>query len=71
MITIKGNTIDMEYRYGMRLRGFGPGCQPGQNLIRREDSMTKKYYDIIVYGRQLSESECEQYSLDDLNKNDK
>ena len=69
-ITITISDI-MEYKYGMRLRGFGPGCQPGPGLIRRENANTKKYYDIIVYGRQLSESECDQYSLDDLSVEEK
>jgi len=56
----------MEYRYGMRQRGFSIGCQPKQGLIRREDSTDKKYWDIIVYDRKLTKQECETYALDDL-----
>lgn len=55
-----------EYRYGMRLRGFSPGCQP-KGTIRREDDSTGKYWDIIIYDRQLSEKEMSDYELDDLN----
>ena len=58
----------MQYRYGMRLRGFSLGCQPMAGFIRREDDETGKYHDIIVYGRKLSEQELRQYELDDLNK---
>lgn len=56
----------VEYRYGMRLRGFSPGAQP-KEVLRREDDTTGKYYDIIVYDRQLSAAEIADYELDDLN----
>lgn len=56
----------MEYRYGMRLRGFSPGAQP-KEVLRREDDPTGKYHDIIVYGRQLSADEIAEYELDELN----
>lgn len=55
-----------EYRYGMRLRGFSIGCQPKEGLLRREDSHSDRYYDILVYGRPLTEQECREYELDDL-----
>lgn len=55
----------MEYRYGMRLRGFSIGCQP-KGVIRREDS--DKYWDIIVYDRPLTEEEIRHYSLTPLGK---
>lgn len=54
----------MEYRYGMRLRGFSPGCQPKEGLLRREDDPSGKYYDIIVYDRQLTSKELRDYELD-------
>ena len=56
----------MEYRYGMRLRGFSPGCQPKAGLIGCEDG-GKKYHDILVYKRPLTAKELEEYELDDLN----
>ena len=55
-----------EHRYGMRLRGFSPGAQPG-GVLRREDDPTGKYHDIIVYDRQLSADEIAEYELDELN----
>lgn len=58
----------MQYKYGMRLRGFSPSCQPMAGFIRREDDETGKYHDIIVYERKLSEQELRMYELDDLNR---
>ena len=57
-----------EYRYGMRLRGFSIGCQPYEGLLRREDDVTERYYDIIVYDRELDKEEVSHYSLDPLNE---
>ena len=51
-----------EYKYGMRSRGFSPLCQPMNGFIRREDST--KYYDVIVYNRELTEKELRDYQLD-------
>ena len=56
----------MEYKYGMRLRGFSPGCQPKEGLIRREDDPTGKYYDILIYNRELTGEELKAYELDAL-----
>lgn len=52
--------------YGMRLRGFSPGCQPKEGLVRREDDHAGNYYDILFYSRELSEKEVEEYELDYL-----
>lgn len=57
----------MEYKYGMRLRGFSIGCQPMKGFVRREDDETGKYYDILIYNRPLTESEIYSYELDSLN----
>lgn len=54
----------MEYRYGMRLRGFSIACQPKEGLLYREDDITGRYHDIIVYNRELSEKEITDYDLD-------
>ena len=56
----------MEYRYGMRLRGFSIGCQPMNGLLRREDDTTGKYWDILVYDRELTKDEINDYELNDL-----
>lgn len=54
----------LEYYYGMRLRGFSPGCQPMEGLLRREDDWTGKYWDILVYDRELNYIQLEHYDLD-------
>lgn len=56
------------YRYGMRLRGFSIGCQPKGGLIAREDDPTGRYYDILVYDRELTAKELENYELDRINE---
>ena len=53
----------MTFRYGMRLRGFSPGCQP-RGVIEREDDPSGKYYDILVYNRPLTYWELMDYELD-------
>ena len=54
------------YKYGMRLRGFSPGCQPMSGLLGREDDVSGKYYDVIAYDRKLSDKELNDYELDYL-----
>ena len=58
----------MAYRYGMRLRGFSIGCQPKDGFLDREDDESGRYYDILIYGRQLTDRELEDYELDYLGK---
>lgn len=55
----------MNYRYGMRLRGFAPLCQP-KGVVERQDDPTGRYYDILVYNRELTEKELRDYELDRL-----
>lgn len=57
----------MAYRYGMRLRGYSIGCQP-RGVIAREDDESGRYYDILVYDRELSNQEVEAYELDFIGK---
>ena len=52
------------YIYGMRLRGFSPGCQPMNGLVERRDDSSGKYYDLLVYDRRLSDRELADYELD-------
>ena len=54
------------YKYGMRLRGFSPMCQPKQGLVAVHEDVTGRYYDILIYERQLSEKELQDYELDYL-----
>ena len=54
----------MNYRYGMRLRGFSIGCQPMNGFYERRDSRSIWYHDILLYTRKLTDEEVEQYELD-------
>lgn len=54
-----------EYAYGMKYRGYSPGCQPSGVKERRDDP-TGKYHDIIVYDRKLSADEVRDYELEEL-----
>lgn len=57
----------MRYKYGMRLRGFSPGCQPMEGLIeRRDDIINRGYHDILIYDRKLTDKEVADYELDYL-----
>ena len=51
------------YHYGMRLRGFSPGCQPMDGLIERRDDIMDDYHDILVYSRTLTDKEISDYEL--------
>jgi len=56
----------MEYKYGMKLRGFSPMCQPMNGLIRREDSWKRRWWDVLVYDRKLTEEELRDYDLEEV-----
>lgn len=55
-----------EYTYGMRLRGFSIGCQPMNGFIRRMDDDSRRYHDLLIYNRKLTDSELTDYELDYL-----
>lgn len=52
-----------KYLYGMRLRPFGIGCQPKEGFVERRDDPTNSFWDIIVYNRQLTNNEVDDYDL--------
>ena len=52
------------YLYGMRLRGFSPGCQPMEGLLGRVEDNTAMYHDVLAYNRPLTEKEMRDYELD-------
>lgn len=56
------------FYYGMRLRGFAPGCQPMDGLIGVADLNSvikpREYHDVISYDRKLSDEEIKDYELD-------
>lgn len=63
---IQNEISRLRFRYGMRLRGFSPGCQPKEGFVERQDDDTGKYYDILIYNRTLTEKEVADYELDYL-----
>lgn len=58
----------MKYYYGMRLRGFSPMCQPMDGLVERQDDLKGRYYDVLVYNRELTQEEQRSYELDLINR---
>lgn len=60
-----------EWQYGMRLRGYSIGCQPKKGLIDVLEPYDNNYYNVLVYDRELTESEMEDYELDFIMKNEK
>ena len=58
------------YRYGMRLRGYSPGCQPN-GVIERQDDPGGRYHDILIYSRELTAKELADYELDYLGKEER
>lgn len=56
------------YSYGMRLRGFSPGCQPMKGLLITAEDTTGSYHCLLLYDRLLSKEEVRNYELDYLGK---
>lgn len=54
------------YLYGMRLRGFSPGCQPALGLVDAEDDIMNEYHSILTYDRPLTDAELSEFELDYL-----
>ena len=54
----------MMYKYGMRLRGFAPWCQPMKGLITNLDDKSGRYHDLLLYNRRLTPKEVADYELD-------
>ena len=50
------------YKYGMRFRGYSPGCQPMDGLVGTRDD--GHYHTVLFYDRKLSEKEIIDYELD-------
>lgn len=59
-----------EYLYGMRLRGYSPGCQPMEGLLRVALG-GGQYHDLLIYNRPLTEKELKDYELDYINEVDR
>lgn len=53
----------MQYAYGMRLRGYSPMCQPKEGLLEVLEDTSGSFYNVLVYGRKLTDREVENYEL--------
>ena len=56
------------YRYGMKFRGFSPGCQPIFGLVECEEDPAGIYFNILTYDRRLTQEEIENFELVELQK---
>ena len=54
------------FKYGMRLRPFSIGCQPMAGLLKVEEDLTRRYWDILYYAYPLNDHEQDGYGLDYL-----
>lgn len=59
------------YKYGMRLRGFAPMCQPMNGLVMVSGNGDKKYYSYLYYNRKLTDKELRDYELDFIGEENK
>ena len=48
--------------YGMRLRGYSPGCQP-KGVVEARDDPSGRYYNILVYATKLPLKDENRYDL--------
>lgn len=55
---------EIVYLYGMRFRGFAPGCQPMEGLVAYQEDVLDEYYSVLSYNRVLSQREEDKYELD-------
>ena len=58
--------IRVLFKYGMRLRGYSPGCQPKEGLVAVHEDTSGKYYNTLLYNRKLTEKEVRDYEFDEL-----
>ena len=49
------------YKYGMRLRGFAPMCQPMNGLVSADGDGDSRYHSYLYYGRKLNDDEVRNY----------
>ena len=55
----------MRYIYGMRLC---IRCRPREGFIKQVEDISNRYYGILMYSRQLTDKERQEYNLDYLGK---
>lgn len=59
------------YKYGLKLRGFGPWCQPDGWISWRDvDKLETGYHSIVAYPRQLTVKEIKDYEMEEIKEGD-
>ncbi len=69
-VKAKGEAAMKFYKYGMRLRGFSPGCQPMKNLAGWTDTNCGKYHSLLWYREKLTKDDEKSYELDYLGEDE-
>lgn len=59
------------YKYGMRLRGFAPMCQPMNGLVSADANGDSRYHSYLYYERRLNDDEVRNYELDFIGEENK
>lgn len=54
--------------YGMRCRGYSPGCQPMEGLVGVEDDPLREYHDVLLYEGKMPRETQEHFDLDFLGR---
>ena len=54
-----------KHKYGMRLRGYSPWCQPEEGLIEVKEGKDR-YKNILIYNRKLTQKELHDYELNPI-----
>ena len=57
------------YKYGMRLRPLGIGCQP-KGFVKWDESLDGTYHNVIWYKDRLTDKQLKEYELDFLVEDD-
>lgn len=52
------------YVYGLRIRPAGAWCQPDGEERVADYCKKGRYWSLVAYDHQLSEKECDHFSLD-------
>lgn len=67
MTTLNETENRSEFKYRMRIRPFGIGCQPAGHLRHEEDG---SQFGVVVYDHKLSRKEVENFTLAPLTEAD-
>ena len=58
------------YKYGLKTRGFGIGCQP-KGFVKAEDTNDSKYYSYVWYNEKLEEGLVQKFEMELVQEGEK